>query len=134
VKELENGITVRDKKFDIEFYMGGDWNFLVMITGIDSATSTHACIWCKCPALKRYDSTQVWSITDSTHGARTIEESKTIARSMSKKYNLTFEPIFDTIPLTCVVVDNLQMFLRVTDTLIDLSFGAETTGQNWKGN
>jgi hypothetical protein len=24
VKELENGITVRDKKFDIEFYMGGD--------------------------------------------------------------------------------------------------------------
>ena len=120
VKELESGISVLDKKFYLEFYLGGDWKFLAMISGIDSASSTHACIWCKCPAMERYDSTQVWSITDSAHGARTIEENKAIARSRCKKYNVTFEPIFDTIPLTHVVVDNLHMFLRVADTIIDL--------------
>ena len=68
VKELESSISVHDKKFCLEFYLGGDWKFLAMISGIDSASSTHACIWCKCPPLERYDSTQVWSITDSTHG------------------------------------------------------------------
>ena len=64
VKELENGITVRGQAFDIQFYLGGDWKFLAMVTGINSATSTHACIWCKCPSLERYDSTQRWSISD----------------------------------------------------------------------
>ena len=98
----------------------GDWKFLAMITGIDSASSTHTCIWCKCPALERYDSMQKWSISDCEFGARTIEESTMIAQSRKKKYNVSFAPIFTTIPLMRVVVDNLHMFLRVADTLIDL--------------
>ena len=36
-------------------------------------------------------------------------------------------PIFKTIPLTRVVVDNLHMFLRVVDTFIDLFFHALLT-------
>ena len=118
--KLKNVITVRDHKFNVEFYLGGDWKFLAMITGIDSASSTHACIWCKCPALERYESTQKWSISDCEFGARTIEESTMIAQSRKKKYNVSFAPIFTIITLTCVVVDNLHMFLRVADTLIDL--------------
>lgn len=39
-------ITVGDLAFDVLFYVGGDWKFLAMATGIDAATSTHACIWC----------------------------------------------------------------------------------------
>ena len=91
-----------------------------MITGIDSATATHACIWCKCPAIERYDSSQVWSISDINFGARTIEENTRIASSRVKKYNVSHPPLFPTIPLTRVIVNNLHMFLRVTDTLIDL--------------
>lgn len=60
--------------FEVTYYLGGDWKFLAMATGIDSATSKHACIWCKCPALERYDCTQEWSISDVSKGARTIEE------------------------------------------------------------
>ena len=52
-----NGVT-----FEIVYYLGGDWKFLAIATGIDSALSAFACI----------------------------------------------------------VVDNLHMFLRVADTLIDL--------------
>ena len=86
--------------------------------GIDSATSTYACIWCKCPSL---DSTsQEWSISDPRKGARTIEENLAIGQSKRKKFNVSRPPIFLTIPLTHVVVDNLHMFLRVADTLIDL--------------
>ena len=92
-----------------------------MVTGIDSATSTYACIWCKCPALERHDCAQRWSITDTRLGARTTEENLTIARSRTKtKFNVSHEPIFPMIPLSRVVVDNLHMFLRVADTLIDM--------------
>ena len=118
VKDLGT-IQLLDHSFSLEFYLGGDWKFLAMITGIDSVISTHACIWCKCPSLERYDSSQTWSVSDdSAHGARTIEENTLISKSRHKKYNVAHEPIFQTIPLTRVIVDNLHTFLRVADTLI----------------
>ena len=42
VKEAEelNTITVCDRELRICYYLGGDWKFLVMITGIDLDTST----------------------------------------------------------------------------------------------
>ena len=113
-------IIVGDIEFELVYYLGGDWKFLAMITGIDSATSTYSCIWCKCPAIERHDSSQKWSISDVRFGARTVEESTSIALSRSKKYNVSHPPMFQTIPLTRVVVGNLHMFLRVADTLIDL--------------
>ena len=91
-----------------------------MITGIDSASSTYTCIWCKCPSLERHDSSQTWSISDTKQGARTIEENIKIAGSKRKQFNVSHEPIFKQIPLSHVIVDNLHMFLRVADTLIDL--------------
>ena len=63
---------------------------------------------------------QVWSISDVSLGARTIEENIIIGSSRSKRYNVSHPPLFPTIALTHVVVDNLHMFLRVTDTQIDL--------------
>ena len=110
-----NGIT-----FAIEYYLGGDWKFLALSSGIDSASSTHACIWCKCPAAERHISAQKWSMLDPKLGARTIEENIRLAQSRSKqRFNVSHLPLFPNIPLTRVVVDNLHMFLRVTDTLID---------------
>ncbi len=122
VKEVESltSITVNDHKFTIEYYLGGDWKFLALATGIDSAASTYACIWCKCPSLERHSTSLKWSVSDPEHGARTVTENITIAGSRKKQYNVSHKPIFPTIPLTRVVVDNLHMFLRVTDVLIDL--------------
>ena len=54
-----NGIT-----FSIEYYLGEDWKILALSTGIDSASSTHACIWCKCPAIECHISAQKWSMLD----------------------------------------------------------------------
>ena len=48
-KEVEalTSIKVNSICFEIEYFLGGDWNFLAEITGIDSATANYACIWCK---------------------------------------------------------------------------------------
>lgn len=112
---MVNGVT-----FEIVYYLGGDWKFLAIATGIDSASSTFACTWCKCPALDCHSSTHQWSMLDPIHGARTVEENIALAGSRSKQKYICNVPLFTNIPLTHVVVDNLHMFLRVADTLIDL--------------
>ena len=63
---------------------------------------------------------QVWSITDESFGARTIEENTRLALSRVKKYIVSHPPLYTTIPLTRVIDDNLHIFLRVADTLINL--------------
>ena len=121
-------ITIDGVTFEIEYYLGGDWKFLAMATGIDSATSMYACIWCKCPTAERANTTTAeranttkkWSITDTSKGARTIEENVQLGGRSTAKFNVSHVPLFPKIPLTRVIVDNLHMFLRVSDVLIDL--------------
>ena len=101
--------------------MGGDWKFLAIVTGIDSAKADFACIWCKCAKSQRHHIIdKVWSISDVSHGARTIEENCTLSKKRKKEFNVSHEPLFPSIPLTHVVIDNLHMFLGVSDVLIDL--------------
>ena len=58
----------------IEFYLG-DWKFLTMATGVDSASSTHACIWCKYSAGEQWDTSKQWSLDNPAEdGSQTIEE------------------------------------------------------------
>lgn len=107
ITEVESltAITVHGIKFDIEYYLGGDWKFLAQCTGVDSATSTYACIWCHCPAAERHLSRVEWSLTDEECGAWTIEETIQITNSRNKKYNVSHPPIFPMIALTRVVVN-----------------------------
>ena len=117
-------ILINDNTYSIKYYLGGDWKFLAMVTGIDSTSCEYACIWCKCPALECHITDERWSISDTKYGARSIEENIRIASSPIKQFNVSHQPLFPTIPLTHVVVDNLHMFLRVGDTLIDLLIGS----------
>ncbi len=101
--------------YTIMYYLGGDWKFLAICTGIDSATSTYACIWCKCSKQDLPNVEKGWSITDTTHGARTIEENMRFSRKHS--FNVSHTPLFPGIPLANVI-DNLHMFLRMSDVLL----------------
>ena len=118
--ESFTSITIDGVTFEIEYYLGGDWKFLAMAIGIDSATSTYACIWCKYPTAERANTTKKWSITDASKGARTIEENVQLGGRSTAKFNVSHVPLFPNIPLTRVVIDNLHMFLRVSDVLINL--------------
>ena len=55
-------ITAGGIMFDIEYYLGGDWKFLAQCTGVDSATSTYACIWCYYPAAEWHLTRADWSL------------------------------------------------------------------------
>ena len=39
-------ISVDDKTFDFEYFLGGDRKFLACVCGIGAANANHACIWC----------------------------------------------------------------------------------------
>lgn len=94
-----------------------------MACGIDSANSKYACIWCTCPKEDRQKFNKQWSITDEKKGARTISSiisaSKLPARS-PKRFNCSRTPLFPAVPIHRVIIDNLHLFLRVTDNLINL--------------
>ena len=119
--ETLKAIEVDGVTYQIVYYLGGDWKFLACITGIDSASSNYSCIWCKCSAEERWNMDKQWSICSESSGARTIEENIRLSKlpKSKKKYNVSHEPLFKSIPLTHVVIDNLHLFLRVSDVLID---------------
>lgn len=63
----------------------------------------------------------MWSLSDTSLGACTIDENVVNAEKLGKKqFNVSHRPLFPMIPLSQVVIDNLHLFLRVADVLIDL--------------
>ena len=118
-KQLKS-ITIDDKSYEIETYLGGDLKFLAMVCGIDAANCEHACVWCKCPRLQRWDMSQEWSISDITKGARTVEEIARFASMKQQKFNCSRKPLFSFIPIHRVIIDTLHLFLRISDVLINL--------------
>lgn len=86
LKHLEVGTEC----FAIEWFLGGDWNFLACVCGLVAATVSHPCIWCKCPLYHKYDGTKEWSLSDTSKGARTIDEiqRKSNERSRGEHYNV----------------------------------------------
>lgn len=63
-------ITVNNRKYSIEYFLGGDWKFLACVCGLGAANQNFACIWCKCPRHERFDISKKWSFTDKSLGAR----------------------------------------------------------------
>ena len=113
-----NGVVYR-----IVFFLGGDWKFLAMVCGLESATCEYACLWCKCPKRQRFDMTMCWSITDVGKGARTIneiQEKSKLSKASKQRFNCCRHPIFPFIPMQHVVIDSLHLFLRISDVLINL--------------
>lgn len=117
-------IKIGQYEFKIEFMLGADWKFLAMSVGIESATADYFCIWCKCKADERYDTSKTLSISDTQKSARTISEIQELASLRKKKGNQKYgcinQPLFPTIQIDHVIPDILHLFLRISDTLINL--------------
>lgn len=124
--EINNlkSLTVNNVLYDLEFFFAADMKFEAIIMGIESASSTYSCIWCKCPATERHDITKTWSATNSDEGARTIKEIQELSmikkHKRNKKYGCVRQPIFPSIPIDHVIPDVLHLFLRISDILINL--------------
>ena len=118
-KQLKS-ITINDKSYEIETYLGGDLKSLAMVCGIDAVNCEHACVWCKCPRLERWDMSQQWSISDTAKGARTIEEIARLASTKQHRFNCSRKPLFSFIPIHLVIIDTLHLFLWIPNVLINL--------------
>ncbi len=66
-------VTLGEKVISDKF-LGGDLKFLNQVTGIGAFSCIFSCLWCKCPKTDRADMSKVWSMTDRSKGARTVEE------------------------------------------------------------
>lgn len=99
-KEVESlkSISVDGKSYEIEYYLGRDWKFLALVTGIGSAKSEFACIWCKCARGDHADMDKEWSLSNPEGGC-TTEENVQLATKSKKKFNVSHCPLFPTIPL-----------------------------------
>ena len=118
--ELTKSITIEGHKFNIEYFLGADMKFLAICLGIEAANATYLCIWCKCPAADRHNTSNSWcSIED---GARTVEEIQKLALEKKRglKYGCIQQPLFPAIPVDHVVPDILHLFLRISDVLVNL--------------
>ncbi|MCG8627032.1 MAG: hypothetical protein MJE68_34160, partial [Proteobacteria bacterium] len=127
IKEVDNinehGLEVNGVKYTVHFYLGADWKFLAMACGLDAANSKYACIWCTCYKDDRYKVDKEWSITDVEKGARTITSIISASKLPTKsprRFNCSRTPLFQAIPIYRVIIDNLHLFLRITDNLINL--------------
>ena len=99
-------IEVNGRNHDVQFFLGGDMKFLAVVCGIEAANSTYSCIWCKCPAIDRWDMTK--PAFDATQGARTIAEIESLCRKpKAQQMGCSKEPLFNFIPIYQVVIDSL---------------------------
>ena len=96
-------IETDGKLIEVVKFVGGDLKFLNQVTGIGGFASTYSCLWCKCTKQDRSDVTKKWSMTDTTQGARTVEQITECAKMHKKsttKFNCDAEPIFSSVSIS----------------------------------
>ena len=116
-----DSVTVGEKVIRIDKFLGGDLKFLNQVTGIGGFASIFSCLWCKCPKTDRADMSKVWSMTDRSKGARTVEEIIDCSqkpKSSKTRFNCNSSPIFPSVPISKVIPDTLHLFLRIMDQLV----------------
>ncbi|XP_028410462.1 uncharacterized protein LOC114533075 [Dendronephthya gigantea] len=106
-------INIKGKDVPVEFYLGGDYKFLLLVLGMKGATSDYACIWCKIFKLDRCDMSRLQNYWETQHG-RSIEDIKECA--LKGHFSCQFQPLLN-IKLENVVLDELHLMLRITDVL-----------------
>ena len=69
-------ISIKEKVYGVIWCLGGQWNFLSTVCGLDSANAEHTCICCQCPKDKRFNTILQWSISNSSKEARNMQISE----------------------------------------------------------
>lgn len=113
----EKKIEVDGKTINLEFFLGGDYKFLLILLGLSAANSNHACVWCKVHKNDRWNMSCNLEHYDSPELKRTLEELRKCAGKTTKNYCCIYPPLLD-IELDHVVPDELHLLLRIMDVLI----------------
>ena len=101
-------------EYEIIYYLGGDYKFLLEVSGLQCANSGHSCVYCN-KSKKLYHDTKIKGVP------RTIASIKECAKKQdkAKKFSCTHDPLFASISPERAVIDSLHMFLRLSDRLFN---------------
>jgi len=72
-------IEVGGKKIELQFFLGGDYKFLLLVCGLSGATSNHACLHCKVHKDQRWDTSKDLAYCNKCPVTRTLVLSDYIA-------------------------------------------------------
>ena len=82
---------LREKKLDLgedtvnlEFFLGGDYKFILLMMGLSGATSNYACAWCKIHKDERWNMSYDLNHYNSPNLRRTLKEMNELAGKKQK--------------------------------------------------
>lgn len=67
-------ITVDGEEVKLEFFLGGNYKFLLTLMGLKGATSLYACLWCKIHKDKRWETDKEFHYFNSPPMMRKLQE------------------------------------------------------------
>ena len=113
-------ILVDGKEIDLEFFLWGDYKFILLMMGLKGATSHYACVWCKVYKDDRWKMHFDLNHYQSTELKRTLKEMNELSenKKAKEKYCCEHKPLLN-IELAHVILDELHLLLRVLDVLIE---------------
>lgn len=115
-----NNISIGGVDLTLEYFLGGDYKFILMMMGLKQATSNYSCVWCKIYKQDRWVMSHDMEYYDSHPLKRTLEEiiEKSKNKGNKKKYCCEFEPLLH-IDTDHIILDELHLLLRILDVLIN---------------
>ena len=113
-------IVANESQYNVEFFLGGDYKFLLIMMGMKGATSIYSCLWCKIAKDCRWKMDLNLYYYNTPPLLRTLEEMSKMAQKKGKqeKYSCEHEPLLN-IELDHVVLDELHLLLHFMDVLIN---------------
>ena len=111
-------IIVGGQEVKLEFFLGGDYTFLLTVMGLKGATSLYACLWCKIHKDKRWETDKHFQHFNSPLMMRTLLEIKELVKKGKGDCCCVKVPPLN-IDLDHVIVDELHLLLRVMDVMLD---------------
>ncbi|XP_068678807.1 uncharacterized protein [Montipora foliosa] len=112
----EGEIEVDGHKVPLNFYLSGDYKFLLLVLGMNSACADYACIYCKIHKDAGWDTTKPENYYWMDGNRRTLTENKDLANKSNHNYGCIRPPLLN-IPIENIRVDELHLLLQVTDRL-----------------
>ena len=78
-------IEVGGKSVNLEFFLGGDYKFILLVMGLKGATSHYACVWCKIHRNNRWDTSFNLDHYQSPDLKRSLKEMFELARKKKQE-------------------------------------------------
>ena len=113
----EKEINVDGQTIKLDFFLGGDYKLILLILGLSSATSNHACAWCKIHKDERWNMMHDLNYYCSSELKRTLKDLKESCTKHSKENFCCINPPLLNIELDHVLPDELHLLLRIMDVL-----------------